>query len=99
MPDELHRLGDDGRKHGLQIERGIDRLADFAERAQLLNQLAKLVGALAQRCEQPSIFNGDHGLAGEALDQRDLLFGEGTNFLPEDAQCTDHLRILDHRHD
>ena len=36
---ELHSLGDNGRKHGLQIERGIDRLADLAERAQLLDQL------------------------------------------------------------
>ncbi len=30
---QLGRLGDDGVEHGLQIERGIDRLADVAQRA------------------------------------------------------------------
>ena len=82
---KLHRLGNDGLEHGLQVKRGIDRLADLAQRAQLLNQLAKLVGSLAQRGEEPRVLNGDHGLAGKARDQRDLLVGKGPNRLPEDA--------------
>ena len=43
---ELHRLGDDGGEHGFEIERRIDRLADLAERAQLVDRSAELVGAL-----------------------------------------------------
>ena len=34
---KLHRLGNDGRKHGFEVERQIDRLRDFAERAQLFD--------------------------------------------------------------
>ena len=45
---ELHRLGDDGGEHGLQIERRVHRLRHFAERAQLADRAAKLIGALAQ---------------------------------------------------
>ena len=46
---ELHRLGDDGREHGLEIERRVHRLRDFAERTQLLDRVAKFVGALPLR--------------------------------------------------
>ena len=45
---ELHRLGDDGGEHGLEIERRVHRLRYFAERAQLPDRAAKLIGALAQ---------------------------------------------------
>ena len=45
---ELHRLGDDGGEHRLEIERRVHRLRHFAERAQLADRAAKLIGALAQ---------------------------------------------------
>ena len=38
---ELHRLGDDGRQHGFEIERRVDRLADLAKRLQLLRPSAR----------------------------------------------------------
>ena len=42
---QLDGLGDDRVEHGLQVERRIDRLADLAERAQLLDRLRELAGA------------------------------------------------------
>ena len=74
---ELHRLGDDGGEHGLEIERRVHRLRHFAERAQLPDRAAKFVGALAQFVQQSRILDGDDGLVGEGLDQLDLLVGEG----------------------
>ena len=43
---ELDGLGDDGRKHLLEVERRVDRLRDLAERAQLADRLRQLAGAL-----------------------------------------------------
>ena len=86
---ELHRLGDDGREHGFEVERRIHRLRYFTERAQLADRSAELVGALAQLVEQPRILDGNHGLVGEARDQRNLFVGEGTDFLAEHGERTD----------
>jgi len=65
---ELHRLGDNGREHGFKIECRIDRLAHFAERAQLSDRATKLIGALVKFVEQTGILDGDDGLIGELLD-------------------------------
>ena len=73
---ELHRLGDDGGEHGLEIERRVHRLRHFAERAQLPDRAAKLIGALAQFVQQPNILDRDGRLVGEGLDQSDLLIRE-----------------------
>ena len=78
---ELHRFGDDGGEHGLKIERRVHRLGHFAERAQLSDRAAKLIGALAQLVKQSCIFDGDDGLGGKVRNQRDLLVGKGANFL------------------
>ena len=42
---QLDGLGDDRVEHRLQVERGVHRLADLAERAQLLDRLRELAGA------------------------------------------------------
>ena len=42
-----------------------------------------LIGARAQFAEQPRILHRDHRLGGEVLEQRDLLVGEGPDFLAE----------------
>src|ERR1700719_2902831 len=41
-----------------------------------------LLQRLPQLIEQPRVLDGDDGLGGEVLYQRDLLVGEGTDFLP-----------------
>ena len=94
---KLHRLGDDGGEHGLEIERRVHRLRHFSERAQLLDRAAKLIGALAQLVQQSRILDGDDGLRGEARNQRDLLLREGTDFLPGQRKRTDRFLLLQHR--
>ena len=43
----------------------------------LLQGLGERAVALLQLLEQPGVLDGDHGLVGEGLQQRDLLLGEG----------------------
>ncbi len=81
-----------------EIERRVDRLADLAERAQLLDRLRQLGRAGAQLVEQPHVLDGDDGLAGEIRDQLDLLVGEGAHLLAIDADGADQLILLEHRH-
>ena len=40
--------------------------------AQVVQRLGQVVRALAQLVEKPGILDGDHGLGGEILHQRDL---------------------------
>ena len=94
---ELHRLGDDGREHGFEVERRVHRLRYFAERAQLADRAAELVGALAQLVEQPRVLDGDHRLGGEARNQSNLFVGEGADFLAEHGEGTDQLVVFQHR--
>ena len=49
--------------------------------------------------EQACVLYGDDGLGGEALDQLDLLVGEGADLLTIDADRTDQPVLLEHRHD
>ena len=45
-----------------------------------------LLQRLPQFVEQPRVLDGDDGLGGEVRDQRDLLVGEGANFLAVDGE-------------
>ena len=70
---KLHRLRHDGVQHHFEIERGIDGLRGFAERAQFLDRAGQLVGARPQLAEQPRVLDGDHGLCGEAFHESNLF--------------------------
>ena len=75
-----HRLKIAGRpaddlKH---LRRGRLLLQRFSE---VGGALGEVVGALTQFVEQPRVLDGDDGLGGEVLDQRDLLVGKGSHFL------------------
>ena len=78
---KLHRIGDDGGKHRLEIERRVHRLRHFSERAQFLDRAAEFIGALAQFVQQSRILDRDDGLVGKSLEQRDLLVREGSDLL------------------
>src|SRR5262245_53741405 len=68
-------------EHWLQFAgRAADDLQHVGGSGLLLQRFREIVGALAQLIEQPCILDGDHRLAGEVLDQIDLLFGEKTHF-------------------
>ena len=62
-------------KHCLQIE--VERLMTLSTSAVAVCCCSRF----AQLVEQSRVLDGDDGLGGEVRDQRDLLFGEGTNFL------------------
>ena len=70
---KLHGFCHDGSQYVLHIERRVDRLADLAERAQLLNGLRQLAGARLHLVKQPHVLNGDHRLIGKCRHQLDLL--------------------------
>jgi hypothetical protein len=52
---------------------------------------------LPQFVEQPRVLDGDDGLSGEVLYQRDLFVGEWPDFLSVDADDTDQSILLEHR--
>src|SRR4029453_2698977 len=52
-----------GRQHGVEIERGADRLADLAQRRELRDRAAQLIGALAYLVKQPRVLDRDDRLA------------------------------------
>ena len=95
---ELGRLGDDGVQHGLQVERGVDRLADLAERAQLLDRLRKFARARLHLVEQPHVLDRDHCLVGEGCDQLDLLVGERPHLVRAQDQHADRAPLAQQRH-
>ena len=70
---ELDRAADDGREHGLEIERGADGLADLAERLELADRAGRAARPRLQLLEQTDVLDRDHRLVGEGLEQRDLL--------------------------
>jgi len=44
---------------------------------------------LTEFIEKAGIFNGNHGLGGEILHQRNLFIGEGPDYLAVDADSPD----------
>src|SRR5262249_44199383 len=57
-----------------------------------------LLQRFAQLVEQSRVLDGDDGLGGEVLYQRDLFVGERPDFLTVDADRTDERALLEHRH-
>ncbi len=50
----------------------------------------------AQFAKEPRILNGDDCLRGKVCDQRDLLVGEGADFLAENAEDAEQLIVFQH---
>ena len=72
-------------EHRLQIEgRAADDFEHVGGGGLLLQQFAQLV-------EQPRVLDGDDGLAGEILDQLDLLVAERADFLAVDDDGADQV--------
>ena len=57
-----------------------------------------LLKRLPQFVEQPGILDGDDGLGGEILQQRDLPIGKWPHFLTVNTDFADQLAFLEHRH-
>ena len=68
-----------------------DHLEDVGRRSLPLQRLLRLV-------EQPRVLDGDHGLVGEALEYRNLVFRERAHFLPTRNDATEHNAISHQGH-
>ena len=66
--------------------------------AQIVERFRKVVGALAQFVEKARILNGNNGLGSEIPHQRNLLVGEGPDFLSINAERSDQLVFLEQGH-
>src|SRR5262249_53926712 len=87
---EICRRLDQRVEHGLQIERrAADDLEDVGGGGLLLKRFAQLI-------EQASVLDGDDSLAGEILEQTDLLLGEWADVLAIDGDAADQIILLDH---
>ena len=89
-PTNPSRALDDGVQDGLHV-RG--RAADDAEhlgRCRLMLQgLAQFSVALPEFFEQPHVLDGDYGLIGERLKERDLFVSKRSNFPSPNVDCAD----------
>jgi hypothetical protein len=52
----------------------------LAGNLQILDSLGKFAGACLHLLEEARVFNGDHGLVREGIDELDLAFGERAHF-------------------
>src|SRR6516162_9997199 len=89
---EAVRLFENRLKDRLKLaRRGIDDLQYLRRRGLLFQSLARLG-------DQPRIFHCNDRLRGKVLQQRDLLFGKRTHFLPVDDEVTNKRTVLAQRH-
>ena len=56
---ELDRAADDGRQHGVEVERGADGLADLAERPELADRARQIPRPRLELLEQADVLDGD----------------------------------------
>ena len=73
---ELARARDDHVEHRLDLERRADRPAHLSQGLELFDRARQFSRALLQLLEQADVLDGDHGLVGEGLEQRDLALRE-----------------------
>jgi len=89
----LSRRGLDERlEHVRQVERRpTNHLQHFSSGGLLLQRFPQLL-------QQAMVLDGDNRLFCEIAEQGDLLFGERTNLLPVDRECSNQEVVLQHRH-
>ena len=96
---KTHNGLDERIEHRLQIER---RTADDLEHLRRCRLLPQRFGADRRYAgatrSQSRVLDGDDGLGGEVLKQRDLLVGKGSHFLAIDINCADEFAVLQHRY-
>ena len=88
---ELSRVRQDCRKHRFQLaRRTADDLEHVGGGGLLLQRLALLV-------EQTRVLDGDDGLVGEVLNQRNLLLSEGSDLHAANQDCPDRISLAQQR--
>jgi hypothetical protein len=81
----------DGTEHRRQGRPAVKRLGDLAV------ALLKLGVAPLQFLEKARVLDRDHGLIGEALQQGDLLVGEGAGLVTKEDECADDAPLAAQR--
>ena len=76
---QLAGAGDHRLEDRVEVERRADRLADRAQRLELLDRPREIPGARFQLLEEAHVLDGDHRLGGEGLQELDLLVRERPN--------------------
>jgi hypothetical protein len=77
-----------------RLEHGAQFAGRRTDNAQHFRRGSLLLERFAQFSEQPRVLDGDDGLGGETLQQRDLLVREWTNFLAVDAKEANKLIVI-----
>src|SRR5262249_15010577 len=78
---------DDGVQYRLQLVWGAgDDVEHVADRSLIVERFLDLTRACLHLVEQPHVFDGNHRLIGEGLDQLDLLVGERPHVGAGEAQ-------------
>ncbi len=94
---KLDRARDDRREHLIDVEARVDRLADLAERAQLVDRAAQLRAARGQLVEQLHVLDRDRALCGERRHQADRPLAERLDDGPPQHDHADDLVVGQHR--
>ena len=95
---QLAGVGDNRVEHRVDVERRAHRSADVAQGRQLLDGTAQLARPRLQLLEEPNILDGDDGLVGKGLEERDLPLAEGARHGATDGERSDRLAVSKHRH-
>src|SRR5262245_1839684 len=89
-----HRL-----EHRLEIEGGPpDHLEELAGRRLLLERDSQLAVTCLELLEQTHVLEGNHGLVGERLKERDLFVAERSRLTAPDADRPRRLPLAEDRH-
>ena len=86
-------------EHRLQIERrAADDLENVGGRRLLLKRFLEVARLRLHLVEQAHVVDGDDGLFGERLKERDLSIGERARLEPDKRNSADRLAVAKHRH-
>jgi hypothetical protein len=96
-PGRHDQIGDLRRQEAPQPAHAFD-FTDLVGDAllKLLVEFDNVLGSFAQFAEQARVFDSDHRLRGEVLQQLDLLFTERPDFLPIDGDRANQSALLEH---
>ena len=94
---ELGRAGDDRRQHLVEIEARADRLADLAERAQLVDGLRELPLRCSSSWNSSHVLDRDHALRGERRHKLDRPVVERVDLRAPQRDHADDAVVGQHR--
>src|SRR5262249_29014319 len=96
---QSHRVFGQRLEDRLEVERGpADHLEQLAGRRLLLERDSQFAVARLQLLEETDVFDSDHGLVGEGLEEADLLVGERAHLESPDEDRSDGRLLAQQGH-